>query len=158
MKTKEEIIKSRTLKVKFAAQSGIKDTVSLRKFNYPEKFYQVLEALDLVMRVWCGEPMGTSGVHELGILFSIIQTDYRLLSHMPQEAYAFFKCILNPDNDSKICDEACMGHGYMHRAYAELRTYLIDNKERVTEVYNKWYEFSNSLSEEMQNKYKLEEI
>ena len=47
-----------------------------------------------------------------------------------------------------------MGFGYIHRAYSQLRTFLIDNKERVTEAYNKYAEMSSEFTNQQREKYK----
>lgn len=136
-RTYEEIKESDYKHVETAKRFGIKDSITIRCYEYPNKFYLVLEALDLVMRVYNGEEMGTDGVDELCILMAIFRIDKMLLLEMPKEARAFFRCIVNPKNIFDICNKASLGYGSIHRAYSELRTYLIDNKERVTEVYNK---------------------
>ena len=82
--------------VKYAKMSGMVDNITYAKYTYPDKFYLVLEKLDLVMRVWNGEKMGTCGVEELAGLMAILKLDYELLYDMPLEAHVFFRCILNP--------------------------------------------------------------
>lgn len=138
---------------KFRKDIGIKDTISHQKDTYPKEFYLVLEALDLVLRVYTGEKMGTDGTQELATLMSILSLDAHLLFSMPSEPFAFFKCILNPQHQWDICQDAGLGYGSIYRAYSSLRTYLIDNKERVTEVYNKYYEVQRAITEENNEKY-----
>lgn len=140
--------------VKYAKMSGMVDNITYTEYTYPDKFYLVLEKLDLVMRVWNGEKMGTCGVEELAGLMAILKLDYELLYDMPLEAHVFFRCILNPKNAWEICDKANMGFGYIHRAYSQLRTFLIDNKERVTEAYNKYAEMSSEFTNQQREKYK----
>ena len=97
--------------MRFSAQNGIKDTVTCQKYAYPEKFYLILENLDLVARLRSGEELGTSGVHELAQLLSILCIDHSLLSSMPKEAYTFLKCLVQPQKDFEIFGDADMGHG-----------------------------------------------
>lgn len=149
----EEEIENEARIVQFSKQNGVKNNITGRTRQYPKKFYQVLGVLDLVMRVYNGEEMGTSGVDELAILMAVLYIDRSLLSCLPKDAHIFFKCILNPKNAWKICSDGGLGYGYIHRAYSELRTYLIDNKERISEVYERLYDFSSKLSDEMDNKY-----
>ena len=138
---------------RFRQKIGIVDTLTHQKDNYPEDFYQVLEKLDLVLRVYIGEQMGTDGVQELAVLLGVLSLDAHLLFSMPTEAYSFFKCVLNPTNKWDICQEAGLGFGSIFRAYSQLRTFLIDNKERVTEVYNKYYDVSKQITDENNEKY-----
>lgn len=139
--------------VRFSAQDGIKDTVTCQKYAYPEKFYLILENLDLVARLRSGEELGTSGVHELAQLLSILCIDHSLLSSMPKEAYAFLKCLVQPQKDFEIFSAADMGHGALFRAYYAFRQYLIDNKERVMESWNAIYDFSTDLTKKQNEKY-----
>lgn len=140
--------------VRFAKQDGIKDTITCQTCSYPSGFYLVLEHLDVVMRVRSDEQMGTSGVDELATLLAIMHFDRSLLSHCPNEAYAFLKCLVHPQKDWEICQDANMGFGYLHGAYYALRQYLIDNKERIMEAYTKYYELSSAWSDEQDEKWK----
>ena len=51
--------------LQFKEKHGIVDNITYRSDTYPPKFYQVLEKLDIVMRLWAGDKMGTSGYDEL---------------------------------------------------------------------------------------------
>lgn len=139
--------------VRFAKQDGIKDTITCQTHDYPSKFYLILEHLDVIMRVRNDEQMGTSGVDELAILLAIMHFDRSLLSHCPKEAYVFLKCLVHPQKDWDICQNAGMGFGYLHRAYYALRQYLIDNKERIMETYDKYYELSSAWSDAQDEKW-----
>lgn len=74
----------------------IDDSIETRRENYPPKFYQVLEKIDLVMRNWIGEKMGTSGVEELYVLAGIFALDWELAYYMPPSARVFFNTLVNP--------------------------------------------------------------
>lgn len=137
----------------FRKHIGIVDTITHQKDSYPKYFYLILEKLDLVLRVYIGEKMGTNGVEELATLLGILSLDSHLLFSMPTEAYAFFKCILNPKNEWDICKESGLGFGSIFRAYSQLRTYLIDNKERISEVYDKYCEIKRQVTDENNEKY-----
>ena len=139
--------------VRFSSQDGIKDTITCQKYAYPEKFYLILENLDLVARLRSGEELGTSGVHELAQLLSILCIDHSLLSSMPKEAYIFLKCLVQPQKDFEIFSAADMCHGALFRAYYAFRQYLIDNKERVMESWNAIYDFSTCLTKKQDEKY-----
>lgn len=136
----------------FQEQWGILDSLTYRDESYPDDFYQVLECLDLVMRVYSGEKMGTSGVQEMSTLMALFVLDPMLLHFMPKSAYAFFKAILNPKNKYDIFSESKIGYGSIFRTYSDLRTYLIDNKERVTDVYKRLID--NNMMKELEEKYK----
>lgn len=146
--------------VRFSALNGIKDTVTCQKYVYPEKFYLILEYLDLVARLRSGEELEASGVHELAQLLTILCIDYSLLASIPKEAYTFLKCLVQPQKDFEIFDATGMGHGALFRAYYAFRQYLIDNKERVMESWNAIYEFSTDLTKKQNEKYakRLKEI
>lgn len=111
-----------------------KDIVKRRE-NYPDKFYQVLEKIDLVMRNWVGDKMGTSGVEELYVLAGIFALDWELAYDMPASARVFFNTLVNPKTAWKAQHENYHIMGGQLSAYAELRQFLIDNAERVTEDY-----------------------
>ena len=139
--------------VYFSSLNGIKDTVTCQKYAYPEKFYLILDNLDLVARLRSGEELGTSGVHELAQLLSILYIDHSLLSSMPKEAYSFLKCLVQPQKDFEIFSATDMRNGALFRAYYAFRQYLIDNKERVIESWNAIYDFSTDLTKKQNEKY-----
>ena len=113
----------------------IDNSIETRRENYPPKFYQVLEKIDLVMQNWIGEKMGTSGVEELYILAGIFALDCELGFDLPSSARAFFIELVNPKNGWKYHHEHGNIMGGQLKAYADLRQFLIDNAERVTEDY-----------------------
>ena len=145
--------KGQTFADTFRQELGIVDNITHQLEEYPKGFYLIEEALDLVLRVHVGEKMGTDGVNELATLFSILSLDAHLLYSMPKRAFAFFKSIVNPQHQWDICQDAGLRFGSIYGAYCSLKTYLIDNKERVTEVYNKYYEVQRAITEENNEKY-----
>lgn len=132
--------KRKQFDLKFKEKHGIVDNITYRSDTYPPKFYQVLEKLDIVMRLWAGDEMGTSGYDELLHLCGTIGFDSSLYWDMPPSARAFFMVLINPKNQWNILQEKAGGFGDMYRAYADLRQYLIDNKERVTNAYLRYME------------------
>lgn len=122
-----------------------------RKEKYPPKFYQVLEKIDLVMRNWVGDKMGTDGVQELHILCGIFAIDWWLEYNMPSSARAWFVELVNPKNAWKYHDKSGNVFGSQLKAYADLRQYLIDNAERVTKAYNTLMNTRLDLKEENNN-------
>ena len=149
MENKKEL----SVEDKIRQEIGIVDNITHQLEEYPKGFYLIEEALDLVLRVHVGEKMGTDGVNELATLFSILSLDAHLLYSMPKKAFAFFKSIVNPQRQWDICQDAGLRVGSIYGAYCSLKTYLIDNKERVTEVYNKYYEVQSAITEENNKKY-----
>ena len=145
--------KEQTFADTFRQELGIVDNITHQLEEYPKGFYLIEEALDLVLRVHVGEKMGTDGVDELATLFSILSLDAHLLYSMPKRARAFFKSIVNPQHQWDICQDAGLRFGSIYGAYCSLKTYLIDNKERVTEVYNKYYEVQRAITEENNKQY-----
>ena len=119
-----------------------------RRENYPKHFYQVLENLDLVMRNWVGEEIGTLGTWELNILCGIFAIDWELEYKMPPSARAWFVQLVNPKNGWQYHHKNGNISGGQLKAYADLRQYLIDNAERVTEAYNILVQDRRELREE----------
>ncbi len=113
----------------------INTTVSTRVQNYPPKFYQVLEKIDLVMRNWVGDEMGTSGTQELCVLCGIFALDWELEYNLPPSARAWFFTLVNPKHAWEFHKDKGNIFGEQLKAYADLRQFLIDNAERVTEDY-----------------------
>lgn len=109
--------------------------IEKRRENYPPKFYQVLEQLDLVMCNWVGDEMGTLGTQELCILCGIFALDWELEYDLPPSARAWFVHLVNPKNAWKYHHDNCNVFGEQLKAYADLRQFLIDNAERVTQDY-----------------------
>lgn len=107
-----------------------------RQEDYPKGFYQVLEYLDLVMRNWVGEEMGTKGTWELNMLCGIFAIDWELECKMPTSARAWFIELVNPKGAWAYHHKNGNITGGQLKAYADLRQYLIDNAERVTKAYN----------------------
>ena len=132
--------KKKNFDLKCKEKHGIVDNITYRSDTYPPKFYQVLEKLDIVMRIWSGDKMGTSGYDELLHLCGTIGFDSSLYWDMPPSARAFFMILINPKSHWSIAQENIGGFGDMYRAYADLRQYLIDNKERVTNAYLRYME------------------
>lgn len=110
--------------------------VDTRKENQPENFYHVLDSLDLVMRNWVGDEMGTKGTDELCILCGIFALDQELEYYMPTSARAWLIELVNPKNSWKYHHEHGNVFGGQLKAYADLRQYLIDNAEKVANAYN----------------------
>ena len=113
----------------------IDNSIETRRENYPPKFYQVLEKIDLIMQNWIGEKMGTSGVEELYVLAGIFALDWELGYYVPASARAFFIELVNPKNGWEYHHRHGNIMGGQLKAYADLRQFLIDNAERVTEDY-----------------------
>lgn len=114
---------------------AINKDIEKRRENYPDKFYQVLEKLDLVMQNWIGTKMGTSGIDELYVLAGIFALDWELGYELPPSARAFFNELVNPKNAWRVHHDNGNIMGGQLKAYADLRQFLIDNAERVTEDY-----------------------
>ena len=113
----------------------INTTIASRVKSYPPTFYQVLEKIDLVMRNWVGDKMGTSGVAELCVLCGIFALDWELEYNLPPSARAWFNTLVNPKNAWDFHQKHGNVFGEQLKAYADLRQFLIDNAERVTNDY-----------------------
>lgn len=122
--------------------------VAKRRENYTNELYRVLEYLDLVMRNWTGEELGTKGTKELCMLCGIFAIDWELEDKMPPSARAWFVQLVNPKNGWQYHHEHGNIAGSQLKAYADLRQYLIDNAERVTKVYNLLIEKSEDGNDE----------
>lgn len=127
-------------------------SIETRRENYPEKFYQVLEKIDLIMQNWIGEKMGTSGVEELYVLAGIFALDSGLGFELPPSARAFFMELVNPKNAWKYHHEHGNIMGGQLKAYSDLRQFLIDNAERVTEDYLMLVDARSELRKKNKNK------
>lgn len=114
----------------------IDKSIQTRVDNYPDKFYQVLEYLDIVMRNWVGDQMGSSGTRELDTLCGIFAVDWELEYYLPPSARAWFIQLIKPKDAWRYHHENQNVFGGMLKAYADLRQFLIDNAERVTADYH----------------------
>lgn len=122
--------------------------VEERRKNYPKYFYQVLEKLDLVMRNYIGDEVGTRGTIELNMLCAIFAIDWELEYNMPASARAWFVQLVNPKNGWYYHHEHGNIMGFQLKAYADLRQYLIDNAERVIKAYNMLIECRDRITKE----------
>lgn len=142
----KEYDKKKDFHLRCCEKSGIVDNISYRSDDYPPKFYLVLEKLDLIMRLYVNDEMGTSGFDELIGLCGLIGLNGHLSYYMPKTARAFFLVLINPKQAYKIFEKSGIVYGNMNRAYADLRQYLIDNKETVAQCYCEYYALRDKIS------------
>jgi len=143
---KEKYNKDKDFRLRYLKEDGIIDNVTYRSDDYPPKFYQVLEKLDLIMRLYIGDEMGVTGYDELLELGGIIALNGHLKYGMPETAKALFRSFVNPKNAWKLFHDSGAVFGGALRAYSDLRQYLIDNAEKVEECHEKYYKLRQEIS------------
>jgi len=142
---KKEYEKKKDFHKRCCAKDNIVDNISYRNEDYPEKFYHVLEKLDLLINKYI-EKDNMNGFEEITSLGGIIALSGPLAYNMPISAKAFFDVLVCTKNKFEIFRKANIIYGNMPRAYADLRQYLIDNKEIVAECYTKYYDLRDQIS------------
>lgn len=142
---KKEYEKKKDFRRQCCEKDNIVDNITYRSDDYPKRFYLVLEKLDLLINRYLDKE-SMYGFEEITSLGGILALNGHLAYNMPISAKAFFDVLVCPQNQFRIFEKANIVYGNMPRAYADLRQYLIDNKEIVTECYDKFYDLRDQIS------------